>query len=350
MVAALKVELKHGAGGGAMDSILKASVIGNFQQFDAEVPLSAMDDSAVVNGIAFSTDSYTVRPIFFPGGDIGRLAVSGTINDVSMIGAKPIALSSGIVLEEGFETSDLERITKSMGETAARAGVGIVTGDLKVVEKGSLDRILINTSGIGVADPALDSNHLIAGTNGRRSRWLTDSNLADGDVIIASGYIGDHGVAIMSSREGYGFESNVKSDVAPLNGMIHAVLEAGGVVAAKDPTRGGVANALNEWNEKSGTGIEVEEENIPIREGVRSACELLGIDPLHIGNEGKALIAVIPERAEAVLEALHRTEEGKNASIIGVARKELKYVVLRTEVGGERILERPVGDPVPRIC
>ncbi len=333
-----------------MDSLIRDKILKSISPMPAEVPLSSMDDSAVINGIAFSTDSYTVRPIFFPGGDIGRLAVSGTINDVSMIGAKPVALSSGIVLEEGFEMAELERIVKSMGDTASAAGVGIVTGDLKVVEKGGLDKILINTSGIGVEDPELESNHRKANGNGKRSKWLTDSNISDGDVIIVSGYVGDHGVAVMSSREGYGFESTVKSDVAPLNGMMHAALKAGGVVAAKDPTRGGLANALNEWNEKSGVGIEVEEEQIPVREGVRSACELLGIDPLQIGNEGKAIISVVPEFSDEVLKALHRTEEGKDASVIGVARSELKYVVLNTEVGGKRILEKPVGDPVPRIC
>lgn len=333
-----------------MDALIKEKIISRIASGGKEVPLSALDDAAVVDGIAFSTDSYTVRPIFFPGGDIGRLAVSGTINDVSVIGARPVALSSAIVLEEGFEVSDLERIIGSMADTADAAGVAIVTGDLKVVERSGLDKILINTSGIGVADEFLDSNHRIINGNGRRSKWLRDSNLADGDVIIASGFIGDHGVAVMSSREGYGFESSVRSDVGPLNGMIHDMLRTGGAVAAKDPTRGGIANALNEWSEKSGIGIEVEEDDIPIREGVRSACELLGIDPLQIGNEGKAIIAVVPERAEEVLETLRKTKEGKDASIIGVARRELKYVVLKTEVGGERILEKPVGDPVPRIC
>ncbi len=346
----MKIELKHGAGGAAMDSLIREKILTSFAPMDIEVPLSSMDDSAVIEGIAFSTDSYTVRPIFFHGGDIGRLAVSGTINDVSMMGARPIALSSGVVLEEGFEVSDLERIFRSMGETASAAGVGIVTGDLKVVEKGGLDKILINTSGIGFEDPELENNHVKANGNGKRSKWLRDSNVADGDVIIISGYVGDHGVAVMSSREGYGFESSVSSDVAPLNGMMHRALTSGGLVAAKDPTRGGVANALNEWNEKSGIGIVVEEDQIPVREGVRSACELLGIDPLQIGNEGKAIIAVVPEYAEDVLKALRSTEEGKNASIVGVARKDIKYVVLKTEVGGERILERPVGDPVPRIC
>lgn len=346
----LKVELRHGAGGGAMDELIRKSILANISPTDAEVPLSALDDAAVIDGIAFSTDSYTVRPIFFPGGDIGKLAAAGTINDVSMMGARPVALSSGVVLEEGFEIGELERIVASMAGTASKAGIGIVTGDLKVVERGGLDKIMINTSGIGLADEFLESNHRLANGNGKRNRWLTDSNLSDGDVIIASGYIGDHGVAVLSAREGYGFESTVQSDVAPLNRMMHAALKTGGVVAAKDPTRGGVANTLNEWNEKSGVGIEIDEESIPIREGVKSACELLGIDPLQIGNEGKAIIAVVPDQADAVLASLRRTREGRDAAIIGLAKKDLKYVVLRTEVGGERVLEKPVGDPVPRIC
>lgn len=334
-----------------MDSLIKSLIVKNFYSNVAEVSLSDMDDSAVINGTAFSTDSYTVRPIFFPGGDIGKLSVSGTVNDLSMIGATPLVLSSGMVLEEGFEMDDLSRIIQSMKETVEYAGASIVTGDLKVVEKGSLDKIIINTSGIGKAHPDLQSNYdTVQKYRKMKSPWLMDSNLSDGDLIISSGYIGDHGVAILSSREGYGFESTVLSDVAPLNHMIGAALKVGGVVAAKDPTRGGVANSLNEWSEKSKVGITVEEDQIPIRSAVESACELLGIDPLQIGNEGKALIAVVPDKADEIIEALHNTIEGKYASIIGRAHKDSKYVTLKTQVGGERILEKPVGDPVPRIC
>lgn len=347
----LKIELKHGAGGEAMDSLIKNMILKNFNSDIAEVSLSDLDDSAVINGLAFSTDSYTVRPIFFPGGNIGKLAVSGTVNDLSVIGAKPIALSSGIVLEEGFEMDDLKKIIESMRETIKYADVNVVTGDFKVVERGSLDKIIINTSGIGSEHPSLSHNYeTVTEHRTMKSKWLIDSNLEDGDVIISSGYIGDHGIAILSSREGYGFESTVISDVAPLNHMIGSALEIGGVVAAKDPTRGGIANALNEWSEKSNVGITVDEDLIPIRDSVVSACELLGIDPLQIGNEGKAIIAVVPEKADEVLEALHRTPEGKNARVIGEAHKSSKYVILKTQVGGERILEKPIGDPVPRIC
>lgn len=347
----LKIELKHGAGGEAMDSLIKDLILKNFGPDVGEVPLSSLDDSAVIDNFAFSTDSYTVRPIFFPGGDIGRLSVAGTVNDLSVIGAKPLALSSAMVLEEGFEVDDLEAIIRSIRDVSNYVKVRIITGDFKVVERGSLDKIIINTSGIGVADPMLEANYKqVNRTRPMKNRWLVDSNLADGDVIISSGYIGDHGVAILSSREGYGFESSVASDVAPLNHMIHAALTTGGIVAAKDPTRGGLANALNEWSEKSRIGIVVEEDQIPIREPVVAACELLGIDPLQIGNEGKAIIAVTSGMAQEVLETLHKTEEGRDARIIGRASKDSEYVILKTEVGGQRILEKPVGDPVPRIC
>lgn len=347
----MKIELKHGAGGKAMDTIIKDLILKTFNSSDEEVPLSELDDSAVINGIALTTDSYTVKPIFFPGGDIGKLAITGTVNDLSMIGATPMALSAGIVLEEGFEMEDFKRILASMGQTAMEAEVKVITGDLKVVEKGGLNGILINTSGIGMEDSNLKNNfEILKGYRTVKSKWLLDSNLVDGDVIIVSGYIGDHGVAILSSREGYGFESSVKSDAAPLNHMMHKVLENGGIVAAKDPTRGGLANTLNEWSEKSGVGMLVEEDKIPIQDGVKAACELLGIDPLQIGNEGKAVIAILPDYAESVLKVLHSTEEGKNAQIIGTAYKNMEYVVLETEVGGQRILEKPIGDPIPRIC
>lgn len=347
----MKIELKDGAGGRAMDTIIKELVLKTFNSSDIEVPLSELDDSAVIDGIAFTTDSYIVKPIFFPGGDIGKLSICGTVNDLSMIGAKPMALSAGVVLEEGFEVEDFKKILKSMGKTATEATVKVITGDLKVVEKGGLNSILINTSGIGREDPNLKSNfEILKSYRTGKSKWLLDSNLVDGDVIIVSGYIGDHGVAILSSREGYGFESSVKSDTAPLNHMIHKVLEIGGIVAAKDPTRGGLANTLNEWSEKSKVGMLIEEEKIPIRESVKAACELLGIDPLQIGNEGKAVIAVLPDYVDSVLKALHSTEEGKNAQVIGTAHKNMEYVVLETEVGGQRILEKPIGDPIPRIC
>lgn len=346
-----KITMAHGAGGSVMQRLIKEKILKHFGNGKAEIPLAALDDAAVVDGIAFTTDSHTVKPIFFPGGDIGRLAVAGTVNDLACVGAKPLALSAAFVIEEGLEEDKFERILKSMAETAVEAGVDIVTGDTKVVERGGLSEIIVNTSGIGRRHELLSANLEIA----RRHRmvkhdWLLDSNVADGDVIIVSGYVGDHGAAVLSAREGICFEGNFVSDVMPVNKMLEKALEVGGICAVKDATRGGIANLLNEWSEKSGVGIVVEEEKIPVRDGVRAACSMLGIDPYEIGNEGKVVIAVVPKLAQQVLEALHETKEGKNAAIIGAATKNIEGVVVKTRVGGMRILQPPIGDPVPRIC
>ncbi len=347
----MKIELKHGAGGSAMDKLLKEKIIKNIKNIRAEVPLHYMDDSSVINGIVFTTDSYTIKPIFFPGGDIGKLSVSGTVNDLAMIGAEPIALSSAMVVQEGFDDNDIEKIVRSMEETAELAGVEIITGDFKVVEMNDLNGIIINTSGIGRRSPLLDKNFQIVNKYKKHEEnWLLDRNVKDGDIVIVSGYIGDHGISVLSVREGISFETDVKSDVRPLNRMMEKILDVGGVVAAKDPTRGGLANALNEIAEKSNIGILIYENNIPIREGVKSACDMLGIDPLEIGNEGKAVIFTVEEMAQDVLNALKETEEGRNAEIIGRATKELEYVVMETKYGGKRVVEKPIGDPVPRIC
>ncbi|MEM2530555.1 MAG: hydrogenase expression/formation protein HypE [Candidatus Bathyarchaeia archaeon] len=343
--------MEHGAGGAIMQRLIKERIIRRLGGSGVEVPLEAMDDSAVVNGIILKSDSYTVKPIFFPGGDLGRLSVSGTVNDISVMGGRPLALASGLIIQEGFPLQDLDRILESMAKTCSEAGVFVVTGDTKVVERGGLDGIVINMSGIGVRSPALDSN--LAEVRRRRalsSQWLLDSNLADGDIIIVSGTIGDHGIAIMSCREGYGFEGNISSDVAPLNGLVESLLKVGGIVAMKDPTRGGLSNALNEWAQKSNVGILIHEDRIPIRGEVRAACEMLGIDPLDVGNEGKLVIGVVAEKAEEVLEELRRHELGRDAEIIGYATKRYEGVVMRTQVGGLRVLPPPIGDPIPRIC
>jgi hydrogenase expression/formation protein HypE len=348
--------MAHGAGGAVMQDMigkLIVPILSNLRWRGSKitVPLDALDDSAVVDGIVFTTDSHTVRPIFFPGGDIGSLSVAGTVNDISMVGAEPVALSCGFILEEGLRREELELILRSMASTCKKAGVPIVTGDTKVVEKGAVQGIIINTSGIGRRSPLLDPNLKIARRHRKvRSLWLLDSNLRSGDMIILSGTVGDHGIAVLSKREGYGFESVVRSDVAPLNRMMAAALREGGVVAAKDPTRGGLANLLNEWAGKSKIGMIVEEDAVPISSGVRSACDMLGIDPLSIGNEGKAVLGVVREKAEDVLAALRKTPEGRKAAIIGEAQKRIKGVVLHTTVGGKRILEQPAGDPIPRIC
>lgn len=341
----------HGAGGQAMQELIKNYIVKYLGGSNAEVPLEALDDSAVINGIVLKSDSYTIKPIFFPGGDIGRLAVSGTVNDIAVLGAEPIALTAGTIVEEGFSINDFEKILKSMKETCEEAGVYIITGDFKVMEKGALDQIVINTSGIGKRSEYLDLNiEEVKKYRKFNSRWLLDSNLEDGDVLIVSGTIGDHGIAILSCREGYGFESEVKSDAKPLNKLIQKLLKIGGIVAMKDPTRGGLANALNEWSEKSKIGIIVEEERIPIKESVKAACEMLGIDPLEIGNEGKLLIAVVKEKAEEVLDMLKKTKEGLDAQIIGKATKEFNNVILKTSIGGKRVIPTPLGDPIPRIC
>jgi len=320
---------------------------------NCEVPLEALDDAAVINDIVFTTDSHTVKPIFFPGGDIGRLSIAGTVNDVAVMGAKPIALSFGLVLEEGFPEADLEKILKSMGEACKEAGVAVITGDTKVVEKGALDKCIINTSGIGIQSEEMRHNLEVVGKYRKMAcRWLVDSNLRPGDKIIVSGTIGDHGVAVLSAREGYGFDTRIVSDAAPMNKIIEKILAVGGVVSIKDPTRGGLANTLNELAEKSKVQINVREEKVPIKEGVRAACEMLGIDPFQIGNEGKLVIAVVPEMAEKVLAALRSTEHGKDAQIVGEAAAPERHtiVMMETVVGGKRIIEPPIGDPVPRIC
>jgi len=348
-----RITMAHGAGGAVTNDLIKRYVLKYLGGSSAEVPLEALDDAAVINDIVLKSDSHAVKPLFFPGGDIGRLAVTGTVNDIAVLGAEPVALTSGFVLEEGLAITDFERIVRSMGETCREAGVYVITGDTKVVEKGALEGCVINTSGIGRRNQALEHNILVVKKYRQQfnSRWLLDSNLRPGDKIILSGTIGDHGLAVLSSREGYGFGSKIVSDVTPLNKVILRLLgEVGGIVAMKDPTRGGLSNALNEWNQKSRVGILVVEEKIPIREDVRSACEMLGIDPLEVGNEGKIIIGIVPEKTDEVLETLRATKEGKNAQIIGEATDQFKEVALQTVVSGKRILTPPIGDPIPRIC
>ncbi len=346
-----RITMAHGAGGTVMADLIKNHVLKYLGGSNFEVPLEALDDSAVVDNVVLKSDSHAVKPLFFPGGDIGRLAVAGTINDISMIGAEPIALACGMVLEEGLPMADLDRILESMKRASRDAGVYVVTGDTKVIEKSGFGGCIINTSGIGKRNQALEHN--IAEVKKYRSfnsRWVLDSNLREGDKIIISGTIGDHGITVLSAQEGYNFGSNIKSDVAPLNKLIKRLLEVGGIVAMKDPTRGGLSNSLNEWSQKSKVGLMVHESQIPIRGDVQAACEMLGLDPMEIGNEGKVLIGVIPQKAEQVLMALRETKRGKDAQIIGEATSDFSEVVLETVVGGKRIIAPPVGDPIPRIC
>ncbi len=349
-----KITMLHGAGGSVMHDLVKNYIVKYFGGLDneAEVPLEAMDDAAVIGDIAFKSDSHAVKPIFFPGGDIGRLSISGTVNDLSCVGSMPYALACGLILEGGLEISDLERILSSMRSTCIEAGVSIVTGDTKVVEKGTLGGCVMNVSGLGKRTPALESNlAVVRKYRELKTRWLIDSNIVEGTKIIVSGTLGDHGLAVLSAQQGLKFGSEIKSDVKPLNHMIQSLLgNVGGVVTIKDPTRGGLADALNEWTEKSKVGILIHEDKVPIRTDVKTACEMLGLDPLEVGNEGKVIIGVVQEKAKEALQFLKGTIEGKEAQIIGEATTAFRGVAMQTAVGGKRIIAKPVGDPVPRIC
>lgn len=315
-----KVVMNDGAGGELMQEFISKHITSHFPRVKTEIPLDSLDDSAVVDGIVFTIDGHTVHPLFFPGGDIGRIAVSGTVNDIAVMGAKPVGIASSVIMEEGLDTETVDKVMESMGGTAEYAGVPIVTGDTKVMGSGDIDKMVITTAAVGKRWDALDHDMQVANSYRRvDSVWCSDSNTRPGDVIMVSGYMGDHGVAIMSYREGYEFESTIQSDVQPVNRMIEKALRVGGVVAMKDPTRGGIANTLNEWAEKSKCQLDIDEANIPIRDGVESACELLGIEPLNIGNEGKCVFSVVPEMAEDVLKAVRATPEGKDAAIIGRA-------------------------------
>lgn len=347
------VDMADGAGGEAMQQLITKSILENlpFSRSAGEVPLESLDDAAVIGDVVISTDMHTVKPIFFPGGDIGVLSVAGTVNDVSSLGAKPLALAIAYVVEEGFPLEDLVRLTASADATAREAGVPIVTGDTKVVERGAAEGIFVCTTGIGLQHHTLQHNNReVEALCGKTQNWLLDSQVIPGATIILSGHVGDHGLAVLAQREGYGFDTEVVSDVGPINHLVEAAMNVGGVLAAKDPTRGGIANAINEWADKSGVGIILREDDIPLRPGVLHGCELLGIDPYEIGNEGKILLAVVPERAEAVVEALRGLPRGGDAAIIGHATEDIEGVVLETSVGGRRVLEPPVSDPVPRIC
>jgi hydrogenase expression/formation protein HypE len=292
--------------------------------------------------LAFTTDSYVVSPIFFPGGDIGKLAVCGTVNDLAMGGATPLVLSAGFILEEGLPLADLERVVASKAATARAAGVQIVTGDTKVVDRGKADRLFINTAGVGVVPPGVE---------------VGGGRVQPGDVVILSGTVGDHGMTIMSQREGLRFDSPLESDCAPLHGLVAAMLGAlivgggVGIHCLRDPTRGGLATTLNEVAGKAGLGIEIEEQAIPVRDAVRAACELLGLDPLYVANEGKLVAFVAPEAADAVLEAMQAHEYGQEAAVIGwVTEEHAGRVVLRTSLGARRIVDMLVGEQLPRIC
>ncbi|MFM2042753.1 MAG: hypothetical protein RLY86_1329 [Pseudomonadota bacterium] len=336
-IARGRVDLSHGSGGRAMEQLIGELFLPAF----ANDALSRRDDNAVLTlppgELVVSTDSFVVSPLFFPGGDIGSLAVHGTVNDVAMAGAVPLYLTAGFVIEEGLPLADLKRIVDSMAAAAREAGVAIVTGDTKVVERGKGDGIFINTTGIGVRRPGI-------APSGDRAR--------PGDVILLSGSIGDHGVAIMSTRESLDFEAPVLSDSAALNGLVADLVQAvPGVRTLRDPTRGGLSASLNEIAERSGVGMLVREADIPVQPAVEAACELLGLDPLHVANEGKLVAIVDPGAAEAALSALRAHPLGRDAAIIGTVTGEAPGMVqIDTRFGGRRIVDWLAGEQLPRIC
>ena len=342
------IDMKHGSDGRAMDELIQR-MVAKFERM-GEVPLHALDDAGAISNVVMSIDSYTLKPLFFPGGDIGKLAVCGTINDISMLGASPKALSLSYIIEDGFPIKELESITESVAEASREAGVPVISGDTKIVEKGKGDGVFITTSGFGLRTEALKKNMDIVRDNRDAGRWPVDSGIRDGDVIIVSGYIGDHGTALLSSRGCFDMDLKVKSDVQPLHRVVQKVLSIGGIVTMKDPTKGGLAGALNEWAVKSKTGILIEEERIPIREPVKTACEGLGIDALALGNAGRMILAVLPDMADAVLDALKSMPETEDAAIIGRALRDTGRVVMKTEVGGRKVVEQPVDDPAQGIC
>jgi hydrogenase expression/formation protein HypE len=352
------VLLAHGSGGKLSHDLVE----GLFLRYFTNPALLRLDDSAVLSlpepvtpevvsapmpqpanlpipRLAFTTDSYIITPLFFPGGDIGKLAVCGTVNDLSMSGGRPLWLSAGFIVEEGLPLATLEQVVASMATTAEEAGVQIVAGDTKVVERGSADKLFINTAGVGLLPAGIE-------IGGDRAR--------PGDAVLINGPVGDHGVTIMTQREGLAFDTPLESDCAPLNSLVAALLEAvppSAVRCLRDPTRGGLATTLNELAARSGVGIEIDERAVPVREAVRGACELLGLDPLYVANEGKVVAIVAPETVPAALAALRAHRFGGDAALIGrVTADHPQRVVLRTPLGARRILTMLVGEQLPRIC
>ena len=331
-----KILLAHGSGG----KLARELVEEGFRQVLANPLLDRMDDSAVfdISGrIAFTTDSYVINPIFFPGGDIGKLAVCGTVNDLSMVGAVPLYLSLAFIIEEGFPRWDLMQIVRSVQTAAAEAGVQVITGDTKVVNRGSADKLFVNTAGLGIVPSGVE---------------ISGSKAQPGDKILLSGTIGDHGIAVLSQREGLSFSTRLKSDCAPLNKLVAEMIEVSSQIhSLRDPTRGGLATTLNELARQSKVGMRIEEGKIPVREEVRAACEMLGLDPLYIANEGKLVAAVSSVDVEAVLNRMRRNTYGRDATIIGEVRGENPgRVVMKTALGTSRVVDMLIGDPLPRIC
>jgi len=337
-----QIVIGHGSGGRMTDELIKKVFLPAF----SNPALLAGNDAASLEmhhemkenmRLVVSTDSHIVTPLFFPGGDIGKLAVCGTVNDVSMLGAKPLYLTAGFILEEGLQIDTLQKIIDSMKNAAKQAGVSIVAGDTKVAERNKADGIFINTTGIGWAP---------------KDRQIGGEQARPGDIVLISGDIGDHGMAVLAARGELGFDAKIESDVAPLNHLIQSILEvAPHTHTLRDPTRGGLATTLNEIARQSNLGIWIDEASLPVKPAVQAACEMLGFDPLYIANEGKVIVITPADEAEAALSAMHIHAEGKNARIIGEVKEEApNRVLLRTVIGGTRILEMLAGELLPRIC
>ncbi|MCU1274936.1 MAG: hydrogenase expression/formation protein HypE [Bryobacterales bacterium] len=330
------IVLGHGSGGRLTAQLIRDLFLPAFDnQF-----LRKLDDQAVLQvgsaRIAMTTDSFVVTPLVFPGGDIGKLAINGTVNDLAMSGAHPLYLSAAFILEEGFAMDELAEVIESMSAAAKAAGVAVVTGDTKVVNRGSADKLFITTTGVGLVPDGVN---------------ISASNARPGDQIILSGTIGDHGMAVFSKREGLEFEGSIISDTAPLHALVRDMVAAGEIHALRDPTRGGLATSLCEIAAASGVGMEVNARTIPLREDVKAACEILGMDPLYVANEGKLLAFVEPAAADAVLHAMRARPEGRDAVIIGEAvASHSGMVLLKTEIGGTRVLDLPFTEQLPRIC
>jgi len=331
-----KVDLSHGSGGRAMTQLIEQLFI---KHFDNDL-LKQGNDQALFNveagRMVMSTDSHVVSPLFFPGGDIGSLSVHGTVNDVAMSGAKPNYLSAGFILEEGFPLADLEKIVISMAAAAKKAGTPVITGDTKVVERGKGDGVFINTCGIGVVPDGVN---------------ISGHNAQEGDVVIVSGTLGDHGVAIMSSRENLQFETTIKSDSAALNDLVAEMIKVADIHCLRDPTRGGLATCLNELASQSAVGISIDEQKIPIKTEVKAACEILGLDPLYVANEGKLVCICAADQADSLLNTMQQHPLGKDAAIIGkVIADDNHFVQMTTMLGGQRIVDWLAAEQLPRIC
>jgi len=331
------VELDHGSGGEAARELISDVILSRLDN-----PfLHPMDDSALVEGrpglMALTTDSYVIQPIFFPGGDIGSLSVHGTVNDLAMQGAEPAYLTFGLILEEGLPLDDLVRILDSAAHAASDAGVAVVTGDTKVVPRGQADGVFINTAGLGWVPGGVD---------------VAAANAVPGDVVMINGSIGDHGIAVLSRREGLDFDTPILSDSAPLNGLVSKLVGSKlALHVLRDPTRGGVAASLNEIARSSGVGVILQEDQLPVKPAVDSGCEMLGLDPLHVANEGKCLVIAPREHAGALLSIMRGDRLGREACIIGeITDENPGRVVVKTRVGGTRILTMPFGEQLPRIC